>query len=51
MRYPSSRILMITALDNVKDDLKKDLIFNDKTIEVLLKPVKLARLADVIIRD
>jgi DNA-binding response OmpR family regulator len=51
MRYPSGRILMLTAFDNVKDDLKKDLFFDDKTIQVLLKPVKLARLADIIIRD
>src|SRR5205823_14538665 len=45
MRYPSGRILMLTAFDSVKDDLKKDLFFDDKTIQVLLKPVKLARLA------
>ena len=51
MRYPSGRILMLTAFDSVKDDLKKDLFFDDKTIQVLLKPVKLARLADIIIRD
>ena len=51
MRYQSGRILMLTAFDNVKDDLKKDLFFDDKTIQVLLKPVKLARLADIIIRD
>lgn len=51
MRYPSGRILMLTAFDSVKDDLKKDLFFDDKTIQVLLKPVKLTRLADIIIRD
>ncbi len=51
MRYPSGRILMLTAFDSVKDDLKKDLFFDDKTIQVLLKPMKLARLADIIIRD
>jgi len=51
MRHPSGRILMLTAFDSVKDDLKKDLFFDDKTIQVLLKPVKLARLADIIIRD
>lgn len=51
MRDPSGRILMLTAFDNVKDELKKDLFFDDKTIQVLLKPVKLARLADIINRD
>ena len=51
MRYPSGRFLMLTAFDSVKDDLKKDLFFDDKTIQVLLKPMKLARLADIIIRD
>lgn len=51
MRDPSGRILMLTAFDNVKDELKKDLFFDDKAIQVLLKPVKLARLADIINRD
>lgn len=51
MRDPSGRILMLTAFDNVKDELKKDLFFDDKTIQVLLKPVKLARLADIINHD
>jgi len=51
MRDPSGRILMLTAFENVKDELKKDLFFDDKTIQVLLKPVKLARLADIINRD
>jgi len=51
MRYPSGRILMLTAFDGVKDDLKEDLFFDDKTIQVLLKPVKLARLAEIVVHD
>jgi DNA-binding NarL/FixJ family response regulator len=43
MRYPSGRILILTAFDRIKDDLKEDLFFDDKIIQVLLKPVKLAR--------
>ena len=51
MRCPSGRILMLTAFDGVKDDLKEDLFFDDKTIQVLLKPVKLARLAEIVIHN
>jgi len=51
MRYPSGRILMLTAFDDVKDDLKEDLFLDDKTIQVLLKPVKLARLAEIVVHD
>jgi hypothetical protein len=42
---------MLTAFDHIKDDLKKDLFFEDKTIQVLLKPVKHAGLADIAFHD
>ena len=42
---------MLTAFDDVKDDLKEDLFLDDKTIQVLLKPVKLARLAEIVVHD
>ncbi|MDP9289214.1 MAG: response regulator, partial [Thermoproteota archaeon] len=51
MSYPSGRILMLTAFHGVKDELKKDFFFDDKMIQILIKPVKLARLADIIIRN
>ena len=51
MSYPSGKILMLTAFHGVKDELKKDSFFADKMIQILIKPVKLARLADIIIRN
>jgi hypothetical protein len=42
---------MLTAFHGVKDELKKDVFFDDKMIQILIKPVKLARLADIIIRN
>ncbi len=51
MSYPYGRILMLTGFHGVKDELKKDFFFDDKMIQILIKPVKLARLADIIIRN
>ena len=51
MSYPSGKILMLSAFHGVKDELKKDVFFDDKMIQILIKPVKLARLADIIIRN
>jgi CheY-like chemotaxis protein len=51
MSYPSGRILMLTGFHGVKDELKKDFFFDDKMVQILIKPVKLARLADIIIRN
>jgi DNA-binding response OmpR family regulator len=51
MSHPSGKILMLTAFHGVKDELKKDVFFDDKMIQILIKPVKLARLADIIIRN
>lgn len=51
MSYPSGKILMLTAFHGVKDELEKDSFFADKMIQILIKPVKLARLADIIISN
>ncbi|HET7147820.1 MAG TPA: response regulator [Candidatus Nitrosopolaris sp.] len=48
MRYPSGRILILTAFQGAKDELEKDLFFADKMIQILIKPVKLAVLAHII---
>jgi DNA-binding response OmpR family regulator len=47
-KYPLAPILLITAFENVKEELVKDEFFSDKKIQILIKPVKLARLAETI---
>lgn len=49
IKYPSARVLIITAYENAKEELKKDEFFKTKKAEVLIKPVKLAHLADTIV--
>jgi DNA-binding NtrC family response regulator len=45
---PSARILIITAYENVKNELAENRFFDGKRISVLIKPVQLASLARVI---
>jgi DNA-binding response OmpR family regulator len=47
-KYPLTPILLVTAFENVKEELCKDEFFSDKKIHILIKPVKLARLAESI---
>ena len=42
-------ILLITAFENVKKEVFADEFFKDKKIQILIKPVKLSRLADIIL--
>ena len=49
IKYPLARVLIITAYENVKDELNKDEFFKAKKAEVLIKPVKLTHLADTIV--
>jgi DNA-binding NarL/FixJ family response regulator len=49
IKYPSARVLIITAYESVKDELKKDEFFKAKKAEVLIKPIRLAHLADTIV--
>jgi DNA-binding NtrC family response regulator len=46
--YPSARIIIITAFDEVKKEIRERRFFNDKRILVLIKPVQLGYLARVI---
>jgi DNA-binding response OmpR family regulator len=47
-KYPLTPILLVTAFENVKEELSKDEFFSDKKIQILIKPVKLVRLAETI---
>jgi DNA-binding response OmpR family regulator len=47
-KYSLTPILLVTAFENVKEELSKDEFFSDKKIQILIKPVKLARLAQSI---
>ena len=42
-------ILLITAFESVKKEVSEDEFFRDKRIQILIKPVKLSRLADIIL--
>jgi DNA-binding NtrC family response regulator len=46
--YPSARIIIMTAFDEVKKEIRERKFFNDKTVLVLIKPVQLAYLARLI---
>lgn len=45
--YPSAAILMVTAYDTVKEEVKQS-IFEGKRFAILFKPIKLARLENAI---
>jgi DNA-binding response OmpR family regulator len=47
--FPSARIIIITAFPNVKSEIKQDMFFDDKNVDLLIKPVKLVQLADAIV--
>jgi DNA-binding NtrC family response regulator len=47
-RSPSARILIITAHEDIKNELNNDDFFRNKRIEIIIKPVRLARLAYII---
>jgi DNA-binding response OmpR family regulator len=42
-------VLLITAFESVKKEVFADEFFKDKKIQILIKPVKLSRLADIIL--
>jgi DNA-binding NtrC family response regulator len=46
--YPSARIIIMTAFDEVKKEIGERRFFNDKTILVLIKPLQLGYLSRVI---
>jgi DNA-binding NtrC family response regulator len=45
---PAARVLVITAYENVRRELKENRFFDGKKISVLVKPVQLGRLAKII---
>jgi DNA-binding response OmpR family regulator len=47
--FPSARIIIITAFPNVKLEIKEDMFFADKNVDLLIKPVKLIQLAEAIV--
>jgi DNA-binding NtrC family response regulator len=46
--HPSARIIIMTAFDQVKKEIRESRFFNDKTVLVLIKPVQLSYLARLI---
>ena len=48
--YPSAKILILTAFDNAKKEIRENRFFDDKTVLVLIKPVQLAYLVRLISR-
>ncbi len=49
-KFPFARILIITAHEDIKNELNNDDFFRNKRIEIIIKPVRLARL-DYIIQE
>lgn len=45
-KFPTSRIMFITAFELLDHEISKHDIFSDKNIEVLIKPVKLRQIED-----
>jgi DNA-binding response OmpR family regulator len=48
-KYPSAAILIVTAYDTVKKEIARNSFFDDKRLEILIKPLRLALLESSII--
>jgi DNA-binding NarL/FixJ family response regulator len=48
-KFPSAKILIITAYENIKEQLNNDEFFRNKKVGIIIKPIRLARLADMIL--
>ena len=48
-KYPSAAILIVTAYDTVKREIARNSFFDDKRVEILIKPLRLALLESSII--
>jgi|SRR5687767_8916338 DNA-binding response OmpR family regulator len=48
-KYPSAAILIVTAYDTVKKEIANNSFFNNKRMEVLIKPLRLSDLENSII--
>jgi DNA-binding NtrC family response regulator len=48
-KYPSAAILIVTAYETVKKEIAKRSFFDNKRVEVLIKPLRLAQLETSIV--
>ena len=48
-KHALAPILLVTAFESLKEEVNTDAFFKDKNIQILIKPVKLSRLADIIL--
>jgi CheY-like chemotaxis protein len=48
-KYPLAAILIVTAYETVKKEIAKNSIFDNKRVEVLIKPLRLAQLESSIL--
>ena len=48
-KYPSAAILIVTAYETVRKEIAKRSLFDNKRVEVLIKPLRLARLETSIV--
>jgi DNA-binding NtrC family response regulator len=48
-KYPSAAILIVTAYETVRKEIAKRSLFDNKRVEVLIKPVRLAQLETSIV--
>ena len=48
-KFPSAKILIITAYENIIEQLNNDEFFRNKKVGIIIKPIRLARLADMIL--
>jgi DNA-binding NtrC family response regulator len=48
-KYPSAAIMIVTAYETVKKEIAKNSFFNNKRLEILIKPLRLAQLESSII--
>jgi CheY-like chemotaxis protein len=48
-KYPSAAILIVTAYETVKKEIAKRSLFDNKRVEVLIKPLRLAQLETCIV--
>jgi len=48
-KYPLAAILIVTAYETVKNEIAKNSVFDNKRVEVLIKPLRLAQLESSIL--
>jgi DNA-binding response OmpR family regulator len=47
-KFSSAKILIITGHENIKQELHNDDFFRDKNVSIIIKPVRLSKLANII---